>query len=320
MKPYSPLVTIVTPSYNQANFLEATICSVLKQDYPSIEYFVIDGGSTDDSVKIIKKYAKHITWWISEKDSGQAEAINKGLQRAKGDITGWLNSDDIYQAGAISAAVRAFQANPRAGVVYGDAWSMDEKSDPFNLMKARQYSLVDLLAFCSICQPAAFMRREVLEQAGYLDQAYHYVLDHYLWIRMARLAPMKYVPQTWASSRYHDQAKNRKSSEGFALEADAMMDKLQNDPQYLGLFRDNKKYITAGVDRYKAYYLTDAGKPGNALKLYFKAFLLRPGLVIKDWKHVFLAKLSLLGLRNIRKPYDQIRSHRINRMKRDSRK
>ncbi len=164
-----PLVTIVTPSYNQVRFLEATLRSVLDQDYPSIEYLVVDGASTDGSVEIIRRYANRLTWWISEKDSGQPEAVNKGLQRARGEFVGWLNSDDIYLPGAVSAAVKVFQSHPEAGLVYGDALAIDSDGKPFNLMRARQYTLADLLAFNIICQPAAFMRRSVLDEVGYLN-------------------------------------------------------------------------------------------------------------------------------------------------------
>ena len=114
--PDLPLVSIITPSFNQARFLEATLRSVLEQDYPRIEYLVVDGASSDGSVDIIRRYADQLTWWVSEKDSGQSEAINKGLRRARGEFIGWLNSDDIYLPGAVAAAVQIFQSHPRAGL------------------------------------------------------------------------------------------------------------------------------------------------------------------------------------------------------------
>jgi glycosyltransferase involved in cell wall biosynthesis len=136
----SPLITIITPSYNQSRYLEETIRSVLGQDYPAIEYFIIDGGSTDSSVEIIRSYESQISGWVSEKDRGQAEAINKGFQRASGEYIAWLNSDDTYQPGAIRAAIETFQKHPEAGIVYGNVLSIDENSQPFNLQTFQPYN------------------------------------------------------------------------------------------------------------------------------------------------------------------------------------
>jgi glycosyltransferase involved in cell wall biosynthesis len=136
-----PLVTIVTPSYNQANFLEETIQSVLSQDYPNLEYIIIDGGSTDSSVDLIRKYEDRLAGWISEEDSGQAEAINKGFERATGEIVAWINSDDYYLPGAIRSAVEALEAHPECGFVYGDAVSINGAGEPFNVMNCGDWGL-----------------------------------------------------------------------------------------------------------------------------------------------------------------------------------
>jgi glycosyltransferase involved in cell wall biosynthesis len=303
-----PLVSIVTPSYNQGRFLEATLRSVLEQDYPKLEYLVVDGASTDNSVEIIRKYADKINWWVSEKDSGQPEAVNKGLHRAQGEIVGWLNSDDVYQPGAIAAAVAAFQSHPEAGVVYGDALAIDADGRPFNLMHARQYSLVDLMAFNIICQPAAFMRRSVLEQVNYLNPAYHLLMDNLLWICMAGFAPLFYIPQTWAAARYHDQAKNRTRGAAYGREANILINDLMSRPEFTEIINANKKRIMAGVNRFDAFYLTDAGQSRDALRAYGRAFRLHPPTALEDWKHILLAILSLLGLEKVRALYDRLRS------------
>jgi glycosyltransferase involved in cell wall biosynthesis len=305
----SPLVTIVTPSYNQGRFLEATLRSVLEQGYPTLEYLVVDGASTDDSVEIIRRYAGRLAWWVSEKDSGQSEAINKGFQRAKGEYIGWLNSDDVYQPGAVARAMAAFEAHPEAAVVYGDALAIDADGKPFNLMRARQYSLVDLLSFNIICQPAAFMRRSVLEQVHYLNPAYHLLMDNLLWMNMARLGSLVYVPETWAAARYHDQAKNRTRGAAYGREARMLIEDLQTRPEFAGIIEANSRRIWAGVNRFDAFYLVDAGEQRLALRRYWQAFRLHPATALHDWKHILLALLSLLGLGKVRQVYDRWREN-----------
>jgi len=306
--PDLPLVTIVTPSYNQARFLEATLRSVLEQDYPNIEYLVVDGASNDGSVDIIRRYSDRLTWWVSEKDSGQSEAINKGLSRARGEIVGWLNSDDVYLPGAVSEAVAAFQSHPEAGLVYGDAQAIDAEGKPFNVMHAQQYTLTDLLAFNIICQPAAFMRRSVLEQVNYLDPNYQLLMDNLLWMRMAQKAPLVYVSQTWAAARYHDQAKNRTRGAAYGREARVLIDDLNSKPDFAKIIATDEKRILAGVERFDGFYLTDAGQPGAALRAYGNAFRLHPPTALADWKHILLAFFSLLGLQKVRTLYDRLRT------------
>ena len=165
-----PRVSIITPSFNQAQFLEQTICSVLSQNYPNLEYWVIDGGSTDGSLEIIHKYAGQLAGWVSEPDRGQAEGINKGLARATGEVVAWLNSDDLYYRGAIEAAVDTLSTNPRASFVFSDVESIDEAGQPFHRMRYGHWGLADLMRFRIIGQPAVFIRRTFLAQTGLLGE------------------------------------------------------------------------------------------------------------------------------------------------------
>ncbi|KUK46398.1 MAG: Putative glycosyltransferase, partial [Anaerolinea thermophila] len=193
-----PLISIITPSYNQAAFLETTLQSVLDQEYTNLEYLVVDGKSTDGSQDIIRRYADRIAWWVSEKDNGQADAINKGLLRAQGDIIAWLNSDDFYLPGTLIKVADHFQTHPETGLLFGNLLAVDETGDQINTLRYAGYTLADLMTFHIIGQPAVFFRREVLQQAGLLDLSYQYLLDHQLWIRMASICQMRYIPEPLA--------------------------------------------------------------------------------------------------------------------------
>lgn len=204
-----PLVSIVTPSYNQAEFLERTIRSVLGQDYPNLEYIIIDGGSTDGSVEIIRKYESQLSFWISERDKGQTNAINKGFNRAKGEIFAWLNSDDIYEPGAIRAAVEALISDPSLGFVYGDCNFIDSHDRVIGKFDARQTDLEKLLrGYVHIPQQAFFFRGELWKKVGPLDENIYFAMDYDLWLRLARIAPFRYLPgKVWADFRLHEDAK-----------------------------------------------------------------------------------------------------------------
>jgi hypothetical protein len=178
-------------------------------------------------------------------------------------------------------------------------------------MHAHQYSLVDLMMFKIICQPAAFMRRSVLKQVNYLNPAYHLLMDNLLWMNMARIAPLVYVPQAWAAARYHDQAKNRTAGAAYGREAKKLIDDLKSNPEFSGIIITNEKRIMAGVNRFDGFYLTDAGQPREALRSYGRAFRLHPPAALGDWRHILLAMLTLLGLQKVRALYDRMRARSV---------
>ncbi len=180
-----PTVSIITPSYNQAQFLEETIVSVLDQDYSKIEYIIIDGKSTDGSVDIIRKYEDRLAYWVSEPDNGQCHAINKGFKRASGDVIAWLNSDDVYRPGAIREVVKSFHDHPDAVAVIGGCALVDAERNVFSFKKPIDLNPQRLLCGGGIPgQPAVFFRRELLERVGGLREDLHYILDWEYWLRV----------------------------------------------------------------------------------------------------------------------------------------
>jgi glycosyltransferase involved in cell wall biosynthesis len=198
-----PLVSIVTPSYNQGRFIRRTIESVLAQTYPNIEYLVVDGASTDETLGILRRHGDRVRW-ISEPDSGQTEAINKGLRAVSGEIVGYLNSDDVLLPDAIETIVEYFRSHPECDLVYGDAEYIDEEDRVIGTYATADYSFERLMKDCCICQPAAYWRSVIGEVVGPFDEELHYAMDYDHWIRVDRSGFMiQHMQETIAQSRLH---------------------------------------------------------------------------------------------------------------------
>ncbi|MFH2038775.1 MAG: glycosyltransferase family 2 protein [Chloroflexota bacterium] len=302
-----PLVSIITPSFNQVRYIEQTIQSVFGQNYAHLEYLLVDGASTDGSLEIIQKYTDKISWWVSEPDTGQSAAINKGLRRAQGEYVAWLNSDDIYLPGAIERAVSVFEEDPGIGLVFGDVLAIDQNGQTTNRLRYGDWSLPDLMAFRVIGQPSVFMRRSVLGQAGFLDLSYHYLLDHQLWLRMAQLAQIRHIPAMLSAARFHPDSKNVAQAARFGEEAFRILEWMETQPALEPVLSENRSRIKAGARRLSAFYLLDGGQAGTSLREYARAFRLHPPTVLRDWKHVLYALLSLLGLNRLGDVYMRLR-------------
>jgi len=202
-----PLVSIVTPSYNQGQFIRQTIESVLAQTYPNIEYLVVDGGSTDETLDVLRSFGDRVRW-VSEPDSGQAQAINKGLSRASGQIVGYLNSDDVLLPRAIEHVVQHFRDHPECDLAYGDGQYIDDSGGVVGTYPTAPYSFERLMHDCCICQPAAYWRASVADTVGPFDEQLQYALDYDYWIRFDRSGfVLQHMPTTIAHSRLHLGAK-----------------------------------------------------------------------------------------------------------------
>jgi len=200
-------ISIITPSYQQAQYLEDTILSVRSQDYPNIEHIVMDGGSDDGSVEILEKHGNQLSYWESEKDQGQTHAINKGLQRATGDIVTWLNSDDVLLPGALEIVDGYFHENDAAlihgrTIVFGDIKQEIEKGAQAEELKHKY------LAYIPFPQPSSFFKRSILDEIGYLDEELHYGMDYDLLARIALNYPILSIPDVLSKYRYHDEGKS----------------------------------------------------------------------------------------------------------------
>jgi glycosyltransferase involved in cell wall biosynthesis len=216
-----PGISIITPSYNQGQFIEETIASVLDQNYPNLQYIIIDGGSTDNTIEVIKKYEKHISYWVSEKDKGQSDAINKGIALATGEIVNWLNSDDYYMPGALQHVASQF-SDPNITAYCGRSRVFSETAEK-NSQGTDVYenNLAKTIGWARIDQPETFFRKSVWNAIGNLNEEFHFVMDKEWWIRYLFHYGLKGIAkddQMLVNFRVHNNSKTGSQLERFSEE------------------------------------------------------------------------------------------------------
>lgn len=199
-------ITVVTPSYNQGSYIRRTIESVLSQGIEDLEYIVMDGGSSDETVSILKEYSDRLIW-KSEKDNGQTDAVNKGIRAAHGDVIGWLNSDDIYYPGAIHKVLDVFQNHPEINVVYGNANHIREDNSFIEEYYTEDFNYERLKDVCFICQPSLFFRKKLVDIYGYLDDKLQYCMDYDYWLRLGKGEKFYRLNELIAGSRLYEDNK-----------------------------------------------------------------------------------------------------------------
>ncbi len=272
----TPKLSIITPSLNQAQFLEETILSVLQQDYPSLEFIIIDGGSTDGSQDVIRKYEDKISFWVSEKDRGQAHALNKGLAHATGEIVAYLNSDDLYLPGAFARVVQFFADHPQSDWLCGDTLMFGEGRADEVILAQVPLSAAHALSWAYTApQPGMFWKRELLSDG--FDERWRYCFDHELYVRLL-LAGHKceHLPATLAAYRLHASSKTVAEGDLF----DREFDEIANiyEPRLQGAGR---RWAAATRHLRRSYAASAAGNRRAAAGSLFSAVLIHPESLVQ---------------------------------------
>ncbi|HSQ39034.1 MAG TPA: glycosyltransferase family 2 protein [Anaerolineales bacterium] len=288
-----PLVSVVTPSLNQGKFIAAAIQSVLSQDYSNLEYIVMDGGSTDETLSILAAYGARVRW-VSEKDDGQAQAINKGWRRARGDILTWLNADEILSPGAVRRAVLALEADGGLAGVYGDCVYVNEAGDVLGDYPSRAFDYGRLVELAEdfIPQPGTFLRRGWVERVGGLDESLHFVMDYDLWLRLGMVARLEYLPVEMARARLHGGAKTAASAPRFGDELASVFLRLVEHPDFPADLSARRKIILANAYIHAASYCFWGGETRRARQYLFRAWQQKPYLRNRSFWRLWLFSLG----------------------------
>ncbi|HXG50606.1 MAG TPA: glycosyltransferase family 2 protein [candidate division Zixibacteria bacterium] len=270
-----PKISIITPSLNQGRFLEQTIRSVLDQQYSNLEYIIIDGGSTDETLAVLRRYEKHLIW-VSEPDNGQTDAINKGFLRAHGDIVAWLCADDLYEKDTIRRVVEYFQHHTATGMVYGECLYIDAQGKVIGKYPTTNFDIESLLSFCFIPQPTVFLRRSVLDRVGILDPALQFAMDLDLWIRVALKEQIDFLPKVLARYRLHNGSKTVSWSTAVEKEGIRVRERYLKDPALnKRIGRAHRKVSNTVFLRAASFYFYE-GDLTKTVEYLMKAFRANP--------------------------------------------
>ena len=302
-----PKVTVVTPSFNQGQYLEETIRSVLLQSYPNLEYIIIDGGSTDNSVEIIRKYEPYLKHWVSEKDNGQAHAINKGFRKATGEWVGWVNSDDFYLPEGLFSLLYAAR-NSEMQWVAGNIKFVHTGNGQLDSTQTQSTSdkLIDWLVFkFYFHQPGALWKRSLLEQYGYLDEKMHYAFDWAFWCRLVanRVTPCL-VGKTVAAFRLHDESKTCTRWDGFCGDNERIIRAYFSELSFFDKLTAGRRRTNLICTRlrHESYRLFSADRSNELLSNLRRAVAQRPHLLLKRTTYALLLECALPQLRKLSPP------------------
>lgn len=294
-----PQISIITPSYNQGQFIEETIRSVILQNYPNLEYIIIDGGSTDNTLEIIKGYENRISYWVSEPDQGQADAVNKGWEIARGSILGWLNSDDLYTPGTLQIVAETWRNHPNGLMFFGDAHSVDIELKKIDTKVMKGYTLNELLKWISMPQPAVFITPDLFRSIGKINTHLNYALDWEFfskaWMRSDISSKFYYIDKVLALSREY---KNTKMSTGKIEIADERLQIL--DKMWVEQLNQKEKTLkkrfafSIGLIKQGIIYHR-FNKINQAVRIYIKALMISPFTFPYMIKRVIFATIFMVN-------------------------